>query len=369
MSVLDRLNDAADLPAMIRQLTAQSHPELRAAGGTILDPRPGHQEQHPSFSVFRNLSGVWMWKRRGQGRDSGTAYHLLLAFGYSRSEALTCLGDTGPRGQEPSVLPPARQTDRSLLAGSLLNTARARTCRPASARERAYARGMLSPALTGTPAWETLSSRGLLSCAALHASAARGGGRIQPGSLAFEVLSPAGDLVNVKVRNPCPDEGHPRYVYALAGKGSPAWVNPDYGHAPVLLIIEGELNAAAAFEAAGACGRHVDVQGLAGADAWPWVQGLDREVRVYTDPDDSGYRAWSRLHDLLQAAGATSVVRLPTLPEGDYCDLLAARGPETLNALLDPVVETPVGPDLTQSSGYAVPGNWPLRQSTGEALN
>ena len=364
MSVLDQLNDAADLPALIRQLTAQPHPELRAAGGTILDPRPGHQEQRPSFSVFRNLSGVWMWKRRGQGRDSGTAYHLLLAFGYSRSEALAYLGDAGPGEQAGSALPPARQA-----VPSPLDAARARTCCPASAREQAYAQGMLSPALTGAPAWETLSSRGLLSCAALHVSAAQGGGRIQPGALAFEICSPAGDLVNVKVRNPRPDADHPRYVYALAGKGSPAWVNPDYGHAPVLLIIEGELNAAAAFEAASACGRHVDVQGLAGADAWPWVQGLDMEVRVYTDPDDSGHRAWTRLYDLLQDAGATSVVRLPTLPEGDYCDLLAARGAETLNALLGPVVEAPVGPDVTQSSGYDVPGNWPLRQYTAGALN
>ena len=354
MSLLDQANDAADLPALIRQLTGQPYPQLRASGGTITipDPRPGHDERHASFSVFKNLNGVWMWKRRGAHRDVGTAYHLLLAFGYTPAEAAATLaGDSEYAEATRPVIPRGPP--------SYLNLARQHASPTPADHEVIYALSDLEHLEPDTPAAQDLARRGLLHSGVLQAySVTRSTHTQLTGSLAFTVQRAWGGLFNVKVRNLGREV--PRYAYRLSGLGTPAWVNPDYGDAPVLLIVEGELNAVAAFEAASACGRFVDVQGLAGSDTWPHLNALNRDVRVYTDPDESGNAAWERLYDLLHEAGATSVIRLPVLEAGDYCDVLGQHGPQTLNALLDPTPEVPTVPDETLSSGTAIPGQWPL---------
>ena len=355
MSLLDQANNAADLPALIRHLTGQAWPQLRASGGTIPDPRPGHTERHASFSVFRNLHGVWMWKRRGAHADVGTAYHLLLAFGHTPTEATAYLADLNGMQDERPARPAIQPSRPSPLSLAQLHTASL----PAE-HEAHYAQSNLGPIEPDSGAAADLAQRGLLHSRVLQPSTVTSGTRMQhEGALAFPVRQAWGGLLNVKVRNP--GKTAPRYVYRLSGLGTPAWVNPDYGDAPVLLIVEGELNAVAAFEAASACGRVVDVQGLAGSDTWPHLQALNREVRVYTDPDESGNLAWERLHGLLHDAGATRVTRLPAVPIGDYCDVLGQHGPEALNALLDPAPDLEVGPDETLSAGTAIPGGWPLR--------
>ncbi|WP_407542963.1 hypothetical protein Q0M94_25135 (plasmid) [Deinococcus radiomollis] len=361
MSLLDQANDTADLPALIRQLTGQPYPQLRSSGGTIPDPRPGHDERHASFSVFKNLNGVWMWKRRGAHRDVGTAYHLLLAFGFSPAEAAAILaGDNDYQGTSRPVIPRAPPSQLSL--------ARQHAARIPSDHETLYALSNLSTIEDDSPAAQDLTRRGLRHSGVLKAYSVTRPTRTQHRtSLAFTLHRAWGGLLNVKVRNL--GENLPRYSYRLSGMGTPAWVNPDYGDAPMLLIVEGELNAVAAFEAASACGRFIDVQGLAGSDTWPHLTGLNRDVRVYTDPDTSGNAAWERLYDLLHEAGATSVTRLPVLETGDYCDLLGQHGPEALNVLLDPLPDVPVGPDETLSAGTPIPGNWPLRTYHPGRLN
>ncbi|GGR17195.1 hypothetical protein [Deinococcus ruber] len=354
MSALDALTDHADLPALIRRLTGHAYQGLQASGGTIHDPRPGHQEDHPSFSIFKNRQGVWMWKRRGERGGVGTAYHLLLAFGYDHHQTIKYLSDlTGLSADTPATpLPPARP--------SRLKQAQDHRCPVPSQRDQHYAASGLLPLTAGTPAWLNLRRRGLHDSPVLRAAVLpHGPPQLGEDPLALGILHPDGHLLNVKLRTVNPTtSSSTKYRYRLAGLGSPAWVNPDYGHAPRLLIIEGELNAVAAFEAASSCGRYVDVQGIAGADSWPHLHDLQRDVSVYTDPDPSGDQAWIRLHDLLLEAGATSVQRLTPVANGDYCDVLGRDGPNALNALLDP---PPLAPDPERSSGLAVPGEWPVR--------
>ncbi len=63
---LSELLDRVSLPDVIaRECGPQTtHGLNRDRGGVICDPRPGHSETHPSFSVYRG--------RAGAGTGSGT---------------------------------------------------------------------------------------------------------------------------------------------------------------------------------------------------------------------------------------------------------------------------------------------------------
>jgi len=113
----------------------------------------------------------------------------------------------------------------------------------------------------------------------------------------------------VKVRNPGTKEdlkaaGANRYAYLTKGGHSPAWCAPDFMEDPTrpMLAVEGELNAVAVsvmLEAAGQ-GSAYRVQGVASAEAWPHVAGLEagRVAYLYADPDpdgDAAREAWGRL--------------------------------------------------------------------------
>ncbi|WP_350244027.1 hypothetical protein [Deinococcus sonorensis] len=121
--------------------------------------------------------------------------------------------------------------------------------------------------------------------------------------------------------------GLDRYVYRLAAHGAPAWCSPEYGHGNALLIVEGELNGAAASRALLASGLALDVQGLAGAGGVPHLKGMaGRVVYLYADPDPAGLSCIERVGQLAQAAGAAEVRVLTSLEAGDFCDLLGRRG-------------------------------------------
>jgi len=201
--------------------------------------------------------------------------------------------------------------------------------------------------MPGDGAAHDLHTRGLLDWEGLEAGKLRkdfttpeGRRLARAGALAFLVRGPDGQPWGLKVRNlGTPDElraaGLDRYVYRVARHGAPAWCSPSYGTGDGVLLVEGELNGAAAARGLEAAGLRLDVQGLAGAGGAPFLDGLaGRCVYVYADPDEAGAACRERVSKVAQAAGALEVRALAPLPSGDFCDVAGEGGVALLGARL-----------------------------------
>ena len=322
MSLTDAI-DLCDLPALIAdRCGAASVRGLGPRGGTILDPRPGMAEASPSFSVWRNPRGTWMWKKRGRNSGQGTAFTFLTSLGLSPTQVRAdLLAFTGTRSEWDE----AKQAEapvRDILAEAKEKLAEVR---PMLHRELDALRPQLKALCSDDPAALDLARRGLWPLGDLQAVSLHG-------DLAFLVRGPDGRTYNIKRRRL--SEGRSRYQVVVPGKSTPAWCNPGYGQAGRLLIVEGELNAAAAWRAVTAQGLDFDVQGLPGTDTWPFLEGMDREVWIYADGDASGEGMRARIQDLAFAAGATRVHQVPALGAGDFCDLLGESGVDALSAAI-----------------------------------
>jgi len=105
-----------------------------------------------------------------------------------------------------------------------------------------------------------------------------------------------------------------------------------------VLVCEGELNAVAASRAARDCGLALDVQGVAGSESWPFLEGLDRPCLIYTDADEAGDRAAERWIELAVQCGSPSVARMAPR-EYDFCEVLAASGIGVLGGVLEAAIE------------------------------
>jgi hypothetical protein len=320
--------DQCDLPALLTaHCGAEALRGLGPRGGTIRDPRPGKCERAPSFSVWRNTQGTWMWKKRGKNAGQGTAYTLLLSLGLSgpqvRAELLRLTGVQAPAFTPQR--PPPSPVDLLTLAREKLAEVR-----PVTGRQIDDLIPRLTPLEPGDPAALELERRGLWPPGALEA--ARLGDE-----LIFRVRGPGGRTYNFKRRNL---KGERSYRVQFPGLGTPAWCSPGYGAQPRVLVVEGELNAVAAWRAITALNLPFDVQGLPGTDTWPFLEGLAGEMWLYADPDASGDGMRARLQDLAHALGG-QVHQVPALPEGDFCDLLGRSG---VHALGEALLRAPVSP-------------------------
>jgi hypothetical protein len=307
-------------------------------GGVICDQRPGQEEIHPSFSVFKSVN-IWRWKRHGGDGASGNAYSFLLELGYSEQQAreeLHRLAGVPLDGWQMSPLPRPTYTPPSAL--ELARRALSR-CAPLTADEQQHAWRLLAPLAEHDQAVQDLQARGLYCWDGLKAYKLRQAfqtrdGRTlgQVGALAFLLTGPDGQPWGLKVRNlgskaELAAAGVERYAYRLARHGAPAWCSPDYGHGEALLIVEGELNGAAAARAAGVIGLSLDVQGLAGAGGVPYLNSkVSRVVYLYADPDAAGTACLEWVGQLAQEAGAAEVRVLARMSGGDFCDLLGRMG-------------------------------------------
>ena len=329
-----------NLPDLItRECGADAaHGLSRERGGVICDPRPGHNEARPSFSVYLH-SGRWRWKRHdGSDGQKGSAYDLLLSLGYSETQAreeLERLAGVPASGWQPSSRNPA------LTIPDPLEHARGALSRCASLTldELAKVTYLLSPLTEQDQAAQDLQTRGLLGWEGLQIGTLRRNfqtreGKVlaHAGALCFLLTGPDGKAWGLKVRNlGSADElaaiGADRYVYRIAGHGAPAWCSPRYGQCAKLLIVEGELNGAAASRGLSAAGLALDVQGLAGASGVPHLEGMaGRVVYLYADPDPAGIACVERMRRIAQAVGAAEVRVMAPLGEGDFCDLLGRLG-------------------------------------------
>ena len=318
--------------------TDAAHGLNRERGGVIRDPRPGHSETRPSFSVYLH-AGRWRWKRHdGSDGQKGSAYDLLLSLGDSEAQAreeLERLAGVASSWAFPS-LPRVVHTPPDPLQqvrGALSR------CAPLTPDELAKVTRLLSPLTEQDQAAQDLQARGLLGWEGLRVGTLRrtfqtreGKVLAHAGALCFILTGPDGNAWGLKVRNlgrstELAAAGVDRYVYRISGHGAPAWCSPSYGQGSALLITEGELNGAAASRALSAAGLALDVQGLAGAGGVPHLEGMaGRVVYLYADPDAAGAACLERVGRIAQAAGAAEVRTLAPLEEGDFCEELGRLG-------------------------------------------
>lgn len=128
----------------------------------------------------------------------------------------------------------------------------------------------------------------------------------------------------------------PRYCYLIGGHGTPAWCSPNHGTGLSVLICEGELNAVAAHMALQNSGSSIDLQGIAGSNSWPHLNGLEgRNVMVYADADSAGQGAVTRWTELARASQARSVRAIEAFDGLDFCNLAAKYGLEVFGAWLE----------------------------------
>ena len=345
---LSELLDLINLPDLITLKCGAdaAHGLSRERGGVICDPRSGHTETRPSFSVFLYQSR-WGWKRHdGSDSQKGNAYGFLLSLDYSETQAreeLERLAGVPSSSWQPSGRSPVQSAPDPLeQARGALNR-----CAPLTPDELAKVARLLSPLVEQDQAAQDLRARGLLGWEGLQVGTLRRTFQTREskvlthaGALCFLLTGPDGKVWGLKVRNlGSADEltaaGVDRYVYRIAGHGAPAWCSPSYGQGAALLITEGELNGAAASRALLASGLALDVQGLAGAGGVPYLEGMaGRVIYLYADPDAAGAACLERVGRIAQAAGAAEVRVLAPLEEGDFCEKLGRLGAVTFGEQL-----------------------------------
>lgn len=294
MDELTKAIEAIDLP----ELVARLWPESGARPG-----RPGlyravwRGDRHPSLSLFR-ARGVWFFRDHATG-ESGNAYHLLIAAGLSKAEAVAILlGERALPELPKKKAPVRRRQDR----GSGQNMEH--LLREAQERLRACAH---------LP--EVLQGRGI----SLQEAVILGMGLSPEGDLYLPIYGPQEEVVAVKVRHLRPREGQ-RYRYLQRGSGTPPWYGPGYGQKKGVLVVEGELNAVALYLAVGDV---LDVVGVAGVNGTlPSPDG--RPIFLLLDGDEAGEKAAGRWREELGG------VVLPPLEGGDACEVAHAQGREAL---------------------------------------
>lgn len=357
---LGRLLDGVNLPDLIaHHCGADSTRGLhRERGGGIRDPRPGRTDRTPSFSVYRNAQGRWKWKRFGPADEGGTAYDFLLELGFTPSQAreeLSRWAGVAPVYAVAAPRVPRAPQDPLAQARHALSR-----CAPLDAAEQHRALRCISYLGLQDAAGRALKERGLYGWEGLQVGqlirdfqTQDGRTLAHAGALAFYLRGPDGQPWGLKVRNlgtsqALQDCGLERYVYRIGRHGSPAWCSPRYGAGEAVLIVEGELNGAAASRALSRAGARVDVQGLAGANGTPFLEGLSgKPVYVYADPDAPGAACADRVAGIARAAGASEVRVLSPLTDGDFCDLAGKLDVHAFGALLNSRME---GAELWQPS-------------------
>jgi putative DNA primase/helicase len=332
---LETAKQEIDLPQLLKKMGVRLHP---GAGERSYRARcPFHDDKDPSLSLVHWPWG-WGWKcHAGCGHGSVVDF-LMLRDGLTKAEAIRATLylaglDPGPNG---------RYTRPGFRAGSAPSPQPKAPINPeppktAPLEEEHYeylhlARERLE-GLTEPP--EILARYGL----ELETAAELGMGIDEEGWLVIPIYGPDKNLRQIKRRNPDPEAKRgQRYLYKAVGRGAPAWHSPNYSpFGPGVLVVEGEMNAIAAWVALKGHSR-LAVVGVAGASSRVGeVTGemLGRTAYIYADPDTEGAAARARWAEEISQAGGR-VYQMPALPEGleDYADFLRAVGPEKLRAYL-----------------------------------
>lgn len=177
----------------------------------------------------------------------------------------------------------------------------------------------------GSPAHQELERRGLLEVVTSGCLAAWQ--RKKDGALVLAITDLDGQILALKARR---TRGKQRYDYDLSpGHGTPPICFPRDTRRT--LVIEGELNAAAALTVALRAGLELNICGVAGAGSIPHPGLLEgHDVLFLADRDSSGGKALGIWPALALECGALSAATLTPLESGDLCDFLGAQGPEVV---------------------------------------
>jgi len=267
-------------------------------------PCPIHEERTPSCHIYEeswhcfgcNEGGdVFDWIKAVERLDSTQAYQRLAELS----------------GSSLSKNKPFRTVTKASKPVSYTNVPELRL----QAHYAAVGR------LTGVP--EALQNRGfdLADCQTLLI-AADGPNAVIP------ITGPDLTILNLKTRFNSP-KGDLRYL-GLSGHGAPAWCSPNINEAEEILIIEGELNAAACWLARPDLG----VMGIAGTSGRVHRSVLkSKTVFVYCDDDMPGRAAKERLVETAWSCGASSVYKVDPWVM-DACDIAGKQGRAALRELL-----------------------------------
>ena len=343
---LDRTIQRINLPDLLNEFcpTLETARLSRERGGLIRDPRPGREERHPSFSVSYK-DGCWLYHRFGTN-DGGNAFTLLVDLGWSPSEATRELirraglpdSNLGQRSRSRKPKPNFLEQCRAANA----------THHPLEMMELERLQNLCEPIPNGDPILQVLAKRGLgnvpVDVLPMQRLRKDFGPRdqllVRAGALVLLVIGLDDRPWAAKVRNLDPLEqagkSVPRYCYLIGGHGTPAWCSPRYGTGSSVLICEGELNAVAAHMALQNSGSSIDLQGIAGSNAWPHLIGLEgRIVLVYADADSAGQEAVARWTELARVSRAKSVRVVDAFDGSDFCNLAAKYGLEVFGSWLE----------------------------------
>lgn len=311
--VLTEAISLTDLPGLIAELYSASGAKPRTPGLVFAAWRGN--ENTPALSLSR-VQGRWLWKDHATG-DGGNAFNWLVqAHGMSPQAAADYLLERSGLASQELPEAPARRSDD-----------------PPKAKYRPLPPEAVE-ALSALPlgAVPPMKGRGFSKKLLQAYNIRSDNGR----DALIPITNPEGVVLQVKRRLAGADKPGSKYRYEHKGYGGPAWCSPGSREAPLLLIVEGELNAMVAHAALQQAGEtEIGVMGVAGAKSalYPGL-AKGKRVLVYADDDAPGEEArvaWSKAaHD----EGARSVRTIPPHTV-DFCDFAGQHGLDALAEMLD----------------------------------
>jgi DNA primase len=144
------------------------------------------------------------------------------------------------------------------------------------------------------------------------------------------IFNPDGYMVAIKKRKHTIKPKEQRYVYLTAKCGAPAWCSSNFSNHDMVLVIEGEINAAICASVY----PEMAYMGVAGTENHLWLDALkDKTVYIYADGDLPGQKARERWALAAYNVGAKSVMTLEPW-EMDACDIAGRFGRDALRERL-----------------------------------
>ena len=274
-------------------------------------PSPAHEDRNPSAHVFDGDEGGHLHCFACEYHVDAFTY-LVEHRGLTARQAVEQLDPSGPR-------PAPRPAQRRRTAVERVHECSAIPL-PASVVEAHQRR---SERLDRVPA--ALDGRGFTLDDLRRVNVAAEDDRA-----ILPITSPTGDVLRLKVRRGPSERGARYYYLDTQGEGTPAWCSPHWGTDRTVLVVEGELNALAAW-----CARPgLDVVGVAGTSgSLPLTTLAGRTVVLYADGDDVGRRALDRWARALHARRCRVSVLEPW-SDGDACDVAHKLGRDELRRRL-----------------------------------
>lgn len=328
---LTRSVETVDLPALVAELWPESGARPGRAGVCRAVWR---DDTHPSLSLFQ-ARGMWFWKDHATG-ESGNAFGLLVKAGLSKEVAAELI-----KARTGEVATPS---DPRRKAGATSSKPRPGLS-PEELRALSEAQSRLDEA--------TIKGRGIT----LEQARQVGLGKSRQGDLVIPILGATGEPQAVKARLKEPKDGY-RYRYLTPGRGAPPWYSPGFGEQPerAVLVMEGELNAIAAWFA---LGGELDVIGVPGVEGRvPWERLAGRKAYLYADEDEGGRTALERWVQESQSENVATFA-LETLGDGlDACEWAHTQGQDGLRVRLLSLIEA-----ASQETRPAE--NWPPKSGEG----